>query len=205
MAKTIAPLLPSTQELLRQLGERLRLARRRRRLPAKQVAERAGMSATTLRSLERGGSGGTIGAYLAVMQVLGIEKDLNLLGKEDPFGRELQDARLPPPKASSSKLSVPHSDAMTEISRWIENLPQQQLQKAFASLPGEGLRKVIAALPSEQMVEAHSAIGRSTKEVEKVVKSAEALQDWAEKGGFTSFDALATLIDSKSQSTKKKR
>src|SRR5947199_8010493 len=94
MAKKTAALLPATDELLRQFGDRLRLARLRRRFSAKQVAERAGMSPMTLRSLERGGSGVTIGAYLAVMQVLGIEQDLNLLGKADPVGRQLQDAQL---------------------------------------------------------------------------------------------------------------
>jgi len=94
MAKKTAPLLPATNELLHQFGERLRLARLRRRLSAKQVAERAGMAPMTLRSLEQGGAGVTMGAYLAVMQVLGIEKDLNLLGQADTLGRELQDARL---------------------------------------------------------------------------------------------------------------
>lgn len=95
MAKTIAPLLPSTTELLHRLGDRLRVARLRRQLTAKQVAERAGMAPMTLRSLERGGAGVTMGAYLAVMQVLGVEKDLDLLAATDPLGRELQDARLP--------------------------------------------------------------------------------------------------------------
>jgi transcriptional regulator with XRE-family HTH domain len=102
MAKKTAPLLPSTDALLRQFGDRLRVARLRRRLPAKQVAERAGMAPMTLRSLERGGSGVTMGAYLAVMQVLGIEKDLDLLGKADPVGRELQDAQLTPARATAA-------------------------------------------------------------------------------------------------------
>ncbi len=98
MAKKTAPLLPSSEALLVRLGERLRLARLRRQLSAKQVAERAGMTPMTLRGLERGGAGVTIGAYLAVMQVLGIEKDLDLVAKEDAMGRELQDSRLPRPK-----------------------------------------------------------------------------------------------------------
>lgn len=95
MGQRTAPLLPSSEQMLQRLGERLRLARLRRRLPAKQLAERAGMSPMTLRSLERGGSGVTIGAYVAVMQALGIERDLDLVARDDSVGRGLQDASLP--------------------------------------------------------------------------------------------------------------
>jgi transcriptional regulator with XRE-family HTH domain len=94
MPRKTSPLLPAASEMLRQFGERLRLARLRRHLSAKQVAERAGMTPMTLRGLERGGSGVTIGAYLAVMQVLGIEQELDRLAQADPVGRSLQDARL---------------------------------------------------------------------------------------------------------------
>jgi transcriptional regulator with XRE-family HTH domain len=94
MAKTISPLLPTSAVLLRDFGERLRLARLRRKLSAKQVAQRAGMAPMTLRAVERGGAGVTIGAYLAVMQILGLESDFALLGKADAMGRDLQDARL---------------------------------------------------------------------------------------------------------------
>ena len=64
MAQKTSPLLPATEDHLHRFGERLRLARRRRRLSSKQGSERAGMAPMTLRSLERGGSGVTTFALL---------------------------------------------------------------------------------------------------------------------------------------------
>lgn len=94
MANKTASLLPPTTRLLEDMGERLRMARLRRRLQAKQVAERAGMSVMTLRAIERGSAGVTIGAYIAVMQVLQIEQDIAEVAKADVMGRRLQDATL---------------------------------------------------------------------------------------------------------------
>ncbi len=94
MAKRVAALLPASERRLAALGERVRLARLRRRLTAKQVAERAGMSPMTLRAVEAGGMGVTIGAYVAVLRVLGLDIDLDLIAAADPLGRDLQDSAL---------------------------------------------------------------------------------------------------------------
>src|SRR5688500_584387 len=102
MSKRTSALLPATERRLRELGERIRLARLRRKLPAASLAERAGMSPMTLRGIERGGPGVTIGAYAAVLQVLGLEGDIDSVGANDLLGRELQDSRLRPDTGGAS-------------------------------------------------------------------------------------------------------
>lgn len=176
MAKRTAPLLPSTDDLLCQFGARLRVARLRRKLSAKQVAQRSGMSPMTLRSLERGGSGVTMGAYLAVMQVLGIENDLGLLAKADPVGRELQDARLP-------------TRAQTTPTR---------ASVAAASVATRSLH-----LP--QLRPTYKQVNTSGNSIKRKLKANISANDWIEKGGFSSADALAGLIEPAPAPLSKKR
>lgn len=95
MAKRIAALLPPLERRLARLGDRIRSARLRRSLPAKLVAERSGMSVTTLRHVERGDMGVTMGAYASVLRVLGLDGDLDAVAEADALGHDLQDHRLP--------------------------------------------------------------------------------------------------------------
>lgn len=94
MARTITSQIASVEGRLRNLGENIRLARLRRNISAEMLAQRAGMTRNTLRSIERGEGGVTLGAYASVLFCLGLEKDLELIAKDDEFGRKLQDAGL---------------------------------------------------------------------------------------------------------------
>lgn len=90
---------PQEQRLLTALGERLRLARLRRKLSNAIVAQRAGISRTTLYKVEAGDPGATLGSYVRVLAVLGLENDLQTLAADDKVGRKLQDLALTPAPA----------------------------------------------------------------------------------------------------------
>jgi transcriptional regulator with XRE-family HTH domain len=87
-------LLPSANKILKELGENIKLARKRRKLSEIQVAERAGIARSTLQLIEKGVEGVAMSSYLQVLFVLGLEKDLLKVGADDPLGRKLQDAGL---------------------------------------------------------------------------------------------------------------
>jgi len=89
-----AVLLPKERKILENLGENLKLARRRRKLTSEQVAQRAHISRSTLWNVEKGSDHISIGIYLQVFSVLGFSADFKQLAADDPLGRKLQDAKL---------------------------------------------------------------------------------------------------------------
>ena len=94
MTKKKIVILPKTRRILDEMGENIKLARLRRKYSAEQVAERANISRPTLTAIEQGKPTVSIGSYLLVLQVLGLEKDFLLLAKDDELGRKLQDANI---------------------------------------------------------------------------------------------------------------
>lgn len=94
---------PQEQRLLTAFGERLRLARLRRKLTATTVAQRAGISRTSLYKAETGDPGATLGTYLRILAVLGLESEINALAADDKVGRKLQDLALDPERRSRSR------------------------------------------------------------------------------------------------------
>ncbi|MBS2101320.1 helix-turn-helix domain-containing protein [Carboxylicivirga linearis] len=94
MAKKKIVILPKTKRILNDLGANIKLARLRRKLSTEQVAERAGISRPTLFAIEKGAPTVSIGSYLLVLQVLGLEKDFLSIARDDELGRKLQDAEI---------------------------------------------------------------------------------------------------------------
>jgi transcriptional regulator with XRE-family HTH domain len=94
---------PQEQSLLSQLGVRLKLARMRRQLSNLVVAQRAGISRTSVYKVEAGNPGATMGTYIRVLAVLGLEGDINELAADDKLGRKLQDLALEAPASTSRR------------------------------------------------------------------------------------------------------
>ena len=89
-----ALILPKYQKIFDKIGENIKLARKRRKLTAAQVAERAGIHRATLHRVEKGDVSVAIGIYFNVLKVLNLEKDFYNIAEDDQLGRKLQDLNL---------------------------------------------------------------------------------------------------------------
>ena len=87
-------LSPKYNSILETLGENIKLARKRRKLTAIQVAERANIARTTLYEIEKGSPQVAMGAYFNVLKTLGLQNDFLKLAADDELGRKLQDIEL---------------------------------------------------------------------------------------------------------------
>ena len=82
---------------LKKLGQDIRDARRRRRIPLAIAAERASISRMTLIKIERGDPGVALGLYATVLFVMGMAERLADLAdpKTDAVGLQLEEEHLP--------------------------------------------------------------------------------------------------------------
>lgn len=88
-------IMPDTENILKTMGEQIKMARLRRKLSATLVAERAGVSRSTLWKVENGNPSVAVGIYAAVLHALNnMDKDLLKIAGDDELGRKLQDTDL---------------------------------------------------------------------------------------------------------------
>lgn len=87
----------AVDEAARRLGSRIRLARVRRRVSLRELAERAGLNHKTAAAVEAGNLLTGIGAYLALIWALGLEREMaKLLDPDhDEEGKRLELVRTP--------------------------------------------------------------------------------------------------------------
>ena len=99
MPKRTPPVFPRVMRQLDELGARIRAARLRRRMTQATLAARADVSLPTLRKLEKGDPTTSLATLVRALQVLGLEKDIDLLASNDELGRKLQDIhQVGPPR-----------------------------------------------------------------------------------------------------------
>ena len=79
------------------IGERLTLARKRRRLTVRELASKAGISYDTARAVEAGNLQTGLGAYLAMLWAMGLESEIQAFvdPERDDEGKQLELTRLP--------------------------------------------------------------------------------------------------------------
>jgi transcriptional regulator with XRE-family HTH domain len=87
-------LFPKHQKVLEQVGENIKLARKRRGFTTLQVAERAAIHRATLNQIEKGNPRVSLGSYFSVLRVLGLQDDFLKIAVDDELGRKLQDLKL---------------------------------------------------------------------------------------------------------------
>lgn len=107
MARTFKRPFPSIARQAQALGERIRLARLRRKLSTILFAERMGVSRETLRRLEGGDPNIALGTYMRALRVLGLDQDIDAVARDDALGRKLQDlaalGAMPRPRGPASR------------------------------------------------------------------------------------------------------
>ena len=77
------------------MGQRLRAARLRRRIPLAEMAVRAGVTPKTLRRLEQGDASVGLALLIRTLSVLGLTDDINRIAARDDIGQRLAEMSLP--------------------------------------------------------------------------------------------------------------
>lgn len=103
------------RQLLVQLGGRLKRARQRQGLTSTALAQRVGISRTTLHAVEAGDPAPTMGTYLRVMSALGVSGDLALVATDTLRPQEAQKTPRRRREAPKVGVTVSASSAQHEL------------------------------------------------------------------------------------------
>ena len=71
------------EDKLKKMGQRIKKARLRRNISAETISKKAGIGESTFYAIERGVSTVSLGAYVAVLFVLGLDGDLDGIAMDE--------------------------------------------------------------------------------------------------------------------------
>ncbi len=103
MAGKTVVLSSNTAQILKRMGARIRKARLRRNLRMEMLAKQSGISNFTLLSIEKGTSSVSIGAYVAVLAVLELENDLDIVALDEEGKKKFWEDNLRKRKRASRR------------------------------------------------------------------------------------------------------
>jgi len=97
MTETKSPLPFEVTQVARELGMHVRIARKRRRMLQSELAQKAGVGEKTIRRLEKGEDGVSMGNVLSALWALGLLPTARALAnpETDVHGKTLELACLP--------------------------------------------------------------------------------------------------------------
>ncbi len=94
MSKTKAILFPQQVKKLAIVGEQIKLARLKRAKTVTEMAMRTGLSRITVTKIEAGDPTVSMGAYLKVLCILGLEDSILKIAQEDELGDKILLSKL---------------------------------------------------------------------------------------------------------------
>lgn len=84
----------STVKILGKMGAQIKRARLRRNISVEVITDQAGISETTFYAIEKGASTVSIGAYAAVLAVLELDNDLELIALDEEGKKQFWEQNL---------------------------------------------------------------------------------------------------------------
>lgn len=103
MARKTVKLTPEAELVIEKMGIRMQKARLRRNILADVLAEQAGISKGTLSAIEKGEPTVSIGAYVAVLNALGMLQDLELVAVDKEGRQQYRELHLQERKRATKR------------------------------------------------------------------------------------------------------
>ena len=103
MSKKTVFLEPDTEDKLKKMGQRIKKARLRRNISAEMISKKAGIGESTFYAIERGVSTVSLGAYAAVLSILGLNNDLDSIAVDEEAKKQLYEQNLVKRKRASKQ------------------------------------------------------------------------------------------------------